>query len=318
VIVDTGSGATAFPCAPECNDKCGVPNYHLDLLYDPSRSTTFRTLTCHECTIGHCLFFWDKTCQITRRYAEGSSWRATEVADQCHIGDYHESSSYQQDSSSASSSSSAATTHVDPIDPATSVSVTSMELKFACQSKITGLFVQQLADGIMGMNYSPTSYWWQSYTANKIKKRAFALCLGRDDIQSDVPVGVLSLGGVDLRLHHETDQMVYAVLTPSTATTLFQVQIRALYLQMTTTTTKKTTNDGVVVTSSSSLPPVQINGVDLMNKVVIVDSGTSFSPFSSCFLAVIRQCCFLSLTTTRQQQQQQTTTTKRSIDRKLL
>ena len=40
--------------------------------------------------------------------------------------------------------------HIDPVD----ASQFAFELKFGCQTSITGLFVTQLADGIMGMEVS--------------------------------------------------------------------------------------------------------------------------------------------------------------------
>jgi hypothetical protein len=45
VIVDTGSGVTAFPCSG-CSENCGVPDYHVDELFVEADSATFQANTC--------------------------------------------------------------------------------------------------------------------------------------------------------------------------------------------------------------------------------------------------------------------------------
>lgn len=74
VIVDTGSGVTAFPCMG-CSD-CGVPEYHIDKLFDGAQSSSFRKLDCDECLKGSCRKSKNSECAIGMRYQEGSSWSA--------------------------------------------------------------------------------------------------------------------------------------------------------------------------------------------------------------------------------------------------
>jgi Xylanase inhibitor N-terminal len=135
VIVDTGSSVTAFACS-ECQD-CGVPDYHIDALYDETKSTTFEKLSCSECLEGSCGF--SSECLIDVSYQEGSSWSAYEASDTCYVGGFHDRP-LQKDNG---------TTTLDNIDPLYAPSL-AFDMKFGCQTAITGLFQTQLEDGIMG------------------------------------------------------------------------------------------------------------------------------------------------------------------------
>jgi Xylanase inhibitor N-terminal len=135
VIVDTGSSATAFACS-ECQD-CGVPDYHSDALYDESMSTTFEKLSCSECLAGSCGF--SSECLIDVSYQEGSSWSAYEASDTCYVGGFHDRP-LQKDNG---------TTTLDNLDPLYAPNL-AFDVKFGCQTAITGLFQTQLEDGIMG------------------------------------------------------------------------------------------------------------------------------------------------------------------------
>ena len=124
LIVDTGSHYTAFPCAG-CND-CGE-DYHTDPFFDPSLSDTFEYLKCGGCVSqGSCTSHGDQ-CFLRQSYLEGSSWSAFQARDSffCGLEDYD----------------------VDPMDDKFSI-----PFVFGCQMKITGLFIKQLADGIMGFS----------------------------------------------------------------------------------------------------------------------------------------------------------------------
>jgi Xylanase inhibitor N-terminal len=136
VIVDTGSSVTAFACS-ECQD-CGVPDYHIDALYDESMSTTFEKLSCSECLEGSCGF--SSECLIDVSYAEGSSWTAYEASDTCYVGGFHDRP-LQEDNGS--------TTTLDNLDPLYAPKL-AFDMKFGCQTAITGLFQTQLEGGIMG------------------------------------------------------------------------------------------------------------------------------------------------------------------------
>jgi hypothetical protein len=135
--VDTGSSVTAFACS-ECQD-CGVPEYHIDALYDESMSTTFEKLSCSECLEGSCGF--SNECLIDVSYAEGSSWSAYEASDRCYVGGFHDRP-LQKDNG---------TSTLDNLNPLYAPNL-AFDVKFGCQTAITGLFQTQLEDGIMGTN----------------------------------------------------------------------------------------------------------------------------------------------------------------------
>ena len=127
VIVDTGSGVTAFPCSG-CRD-CGVPKYHSDGLFEQEKSDSFKKLNCNECLRGHC---GGQECKISMSYQEGSSWNAFEAEDQCYAGGLHSTSVALDDQTKA-----------DDLNPFLAPKY-AFPLKFGCQTKITGLFVTQV------------------------------------------------------------------------------------------------------------------------------------------------------------------------------
>jgi hypothetical protein len=125
VIVDTGSHFTAFPCVGCVG--CG-PEHHSDAPFDPSKSQSFQYLQCHECvgTSSTCSDSGDN-CQFTQSYTEGSSWQAYQSRDVVYCGG--------QDVLEAA----------NPMDNQKAI-----PFMFGCLTSETGLFVTQLADGIMG------------------------------------------------------------------------------------------------------------------------------------------------------------------------
>ena len=127
VIVDTGSGVTAFPCSG-CNN-CGVPKYHSDGLFDQKQSTTFRKLSCAECLRGDCS---NRECKISMSYQEGSKWSAFESQDQCYAGGLHDSA-LEKDPSVVQ----------DDLNPLLAAQF-AFPLKFGCQISLTGLFITQV------------------------------------------------------------------------------------------------------------------------------------------------------------------------------
>ena len=131
VIVDTGSGVTAFPCTG-C-DQCGVPDYHIDALFDETASTTFHKLDCNECLKGSCRN--GNECGIGMSYAEGSSWNAHEVSDLCYAGGFHNRPMTANDNDNP--------TTTDDVDPFHAPAF-AFTTKFGCQTHVTGLFKTQL------------------------------------------------------------------------------------------------------------------------------------------------------------------------------
>ena len=221
VIVDTGSGVTAFPCE-ECNG-CG-DDYHTDNYYRHTSSSTFRPLGCDECTRGYCASVENsQKCRISMSYAEGSSWTAYEAVDLCYAGGPHHDAlavggamTNQED------------TTVDFVDP-NDASQFEFELSFGCQVSITGLFITQLADGIMGMENDDTSFWKQMYGKGAIPRPQFSLCFSRsDDAEREgTGAGAITLGGVDTRLHQSP--MVFAKNVKGSG--FYAVHLKAVYLR---------------------------------------------------------------------------------------
>jgi hypothetical protein len=125
VIVDTGSHFTAFPCVG-CV-KCGA-EHHSDPHFDPAKSQSFHYLQCHECAgLSSTCSDTGNKCQFSQSYTEGSSWRAHQARDVVYCGG--------QDVLMAA----------NPMDNEKAI-----PFMFGCLTSETGLFVTQLADGIMG------------------------------------------------------------------------------------------------------------------------------------------------------------------------
>jgi hypothetical protein len=190
VVVSTGAHATVFPCS-FC-DNCGR---HTDPYFQERASMTYSVLTCDECSAGACRA--DTTteqqqhCTLGQSYQEGSVWAATEGSDYCSIlGD-------------ATTTNTTTTADTEPQD-----STHAFFLTFGCQTKVTGVFRRQLADGTLSMSRSPHSFWNQLYRAGKIQAPRFSLCYSRNHVAETS--GALTLGGTDERLH--TSPMVYTPL----------------------------------------------------------------------------------------------------------
>ena len=134
VIVDTGSGVTAFPCSA-CNN-CGE-SYHTDSYFIEADSSTFQKLNCDSpCARGRCTGSGaDQICRISMSYQEGSSWAAYEAVDQAYAGGMHDNPILDAEAG-------------DGMDPHHASNFV-FPLTFGCQTSLTGLFKTQLADGIM-------------------------------------------------------------------------------------------------------------------------------------------------------------------------
>jgi hypothetical protein len=257
VIVDTGSGVTAFPCS-KCND-CGAPKYHIDNYFMEADSSTFNHVGCKEgqqCTgRGRCNGGESGECIISMSYQEGSSWTAYEAVDKCYVGGPHEFP-LTKDSGE------------EDIDPG-HASHFAYDMIFGCQTHLTGLFKTQLADGIMGMDQGNLSYWNQMFASGKMgDAKQFSLCFSRPPTadRKGTEAGAMTLGGADPRLH-ESD-MVWSSNSGSSG--FFQAPIRAVYLR-----------HGSGGESAKSADPnaevikLAISESDLNKGSVIVDSGTT-------------------------------------------
>jgi hypothetical protein len=268
VIVDTGSGVTAFPCSG-CRD-CGVPNYHIDELFHEDQSTTFRHNTCSDrgdCVADRSTCSLQKSCSITMSYAEGSRWSAYEGIDRCYVAGPHEIPLLGGTTTTDN------TNDKNDLDP-NHASDLAFDLIFGCQTVVTGLFKSQLADGIMGMSDSKSTYWAQMYQAHQIQQKAFSLCFSRPPFaeREGTEAGAMTLGGVDTRLHLTPMVFTPAATKAGARSGFFNVRVRRVMLR-----------EGPAGESAQSLlqnPNQGIRVLDVSQKVlntggVIVDSGTT-------------------------------------------
>lgn len=147
---------------------------------------------------------------------------------------------------------------------------------------IQGLFIKQLADGIMGMAANDATLTKRMHDAGKIEHLMFAMCFRRELHQSKegVTAGVLTMGGVDTRLH--TSPMVYARNTVDQG--WFTVYVRKLYLR---------SNGGQSARADDSdqhITEIQMNLKQVNSgKGVIVDSGTTDTYFHRSLKAPFEQ-----------------------------
>lgn len=197
MILDTGSSIAAIPCE-QCHD-CGSRQH---TLYQNSQSRFFHTIQgCDNCQLGDCVDVYQdegylrgshhtvKQCQIEQHYVEASGWEATEVSDVVSLRPpISEHSDY---------ASSRAT----------------FPLNFGCQNYLEGLFLSQSEDGILGMSFSESSYWYQMYSKGVIHHKKFSLCIPNKDTDDEDNAnhsrsGIITLGGSDERIHQKP--MVFA------------------------------------------------------------------------------------------------------------
>jgi len=156
-------------------------------------------------------------------YAEGSSWTAYEAVDLCYAGGPHHDALAVEGAMTNQED-----TTVDYVDP-NDASQFEFELNFGCQISITGLFITQLADGIMGMENDDTSFWKQMHSKGAIPRPQFSLCFSRsDDAEREgTGAGAITLGGVDTRLHQSP--MVFAKNVKGSG--FYAVHLKAVYLR---------------------------------------------------------------------------------------
>lgn len=180
---------------------------------------------------------------MSASYQEGSSWQAFEATDVVYSGGPHDYSTTEE---------------------------SSFRLYFGCQTRITGFFKTQLADGIMGMEMAESSFWKQMSDARVLREESFSLCFSQQPTasRSGTGAGALTLGGVDERLH--ATPMVYANQLNSKG--WFAVRIKRVFLR---------TNGGERVRVPREDHPyvhiaqVNLSGEDLNSGSVILDSGTT-------------------------------------------
>jgi hypothetical protein len=241
VIVDTGSHYTAFPCKG-C-DNCGE-EHHTDPYYDPGMSVTFTPLSCSSCALGATCK--DFRCAFTQSYTEGSSWEAYQVQDVLHLGGNDILAS------------------VDPSSQSYAI-----PFMFGCQTSENGLFVTQLADGIMGMSAHDMTITKQLYDQKKIQRKLFSLCFRRELATSrrGVTAGFMTVGGLDTKM--DRSPMIFAKNTATSG--WFTVYVKNIFIRVGggQSATSKLEGDQHVLKI-----PLSLNAIN-SGKGVIVDSGTT-------------------------------------------
>eukprot|EP00588_Corethron_pennatum_P011356 CAMPEP_0194267118 /NCGR_PEP_ID=MMETSP0169-20130528/1762_1 /TAXON_ID=218684 /ORGANISM="Corethron pennatum, Strain L29A3" /LENGTH=1026 /DNA_ID=CAMNT_0039007927 /DNA_START=62 /DNA_END=3139 /DNA_ORIENTATION=- len=247
VIVDTGSHYTAFPCVG-CT-KCGE-EYHTDKYFDPTKSSTYKELGCGSCQRG--AYCSNKQCSFSQSYTEGSSWHAIQVMDKFYVG------------------------AIDN-DPSLPYSSLAFDFMFGCQKRETGLFITQLADGIMGMSADTSTLVKQLYDKKRIQHNMFSLCFGRADEYSKEGVysGAMTIGASNDVWY--TSPMVYAASTKDSG--WYTVYVEAIYLR------EGVVNGGGSATSDKKNQKILQINIEQSSvnsgKGVIVDSGTTDTYLSS-------------------------------------
>jgi len=247
LIVDTGSDKLGFPCAPECDpSSCGA-DFHLSPFYEYDNSTCFSSILCEDCEQGWCSDnSIDAFCSVGVSYAEGSSWNGFEVEDSMAVGSIDEDQSL---------------------------------VRFACQTSLTGLFREQLADGIVGMNKDTSSLWRQL----DLDEDKFSLCFELRDYTEEQG-GFMVLGGFEPQAH---DLPVVYAQDVESYNRQFAVSIRELYWRVGggTRIVPVTSNDETVRMASAGL----LNGTLSARSTPIVDSGTTCTYLSSGFREPLEQ-----------------------------
>ena len=159
---------------------------------------------------------------------------------------------------------------------------------FGCMESSQGLFVTQLADGIIGMDKGSASFWRQARNAGVFPDPVFSLCFSRQPTatHNGTESGAISLGGYDTRIHQTSLFYARSQDHGIHRQQFFGVHIRKLYLQRGQSTsavsvdTNTNTNTGA---SSTSLPTgivqVHVDEAALNTGGAIVDSGTTDTLF---------------------------------------
>lgn len=254
VVLDTGSGITAFPC-DGCTKDCGGST-HTDKVYQTSKSQCFHDVMCgempHNCLLGGCSSQATayETCIVSHGYVEGSSWAGKEVVDRVYSGGDHFSEDMDMEKAMG------------------------FDLIFACLEQESRLFKTQMADGITGMANVPSSYWRQLHNAGEIKEKKFSVCYAsttRTPEQNGTLAGAMVLGGCDRRLHLEP--MEFAELQPdSSGNGHYLLQIEQIYLQSNNAADSGAT--AAVVNGQTGYQRVATE-TDALKLPVMLDSGNT-------------------------------------------
>lgn len=227
VVIDTGSSVSAFPCSTCVN--CGS---HADPLFNELASESFIAKVCSVegggsgCIFGNCMD--NGSCLISRTIgsspgdddtgsSSSSSWTAYEAEDIVYAAGLHDRAIDSP------------VVDLNPDDPANAIKF-SFPLTFGCQMSASGYFEKQLASGVIGLDRRGQSFWGQMRASQLITRSHFSLCFGgNQQTPYGSTAGVVTLGGVDKRLHKTP--MVFAKSAGDGYTASYKVQVRKMYLR---------------------------------------------------------------------------------------
>jgi len=237
LIVDTGSRLSAWTCHP-------CPTCQKGERYNPSKSSTSsltlenfhlaEAVSCVDCHFKNISVCSKKdTCRLEQRYTEGSTWQADEVNDLVSVSVGAHSSDYEE-----------------------SLFQASFPFTFGCQTKLSGLFATQWADGILGMAHSPYSLHSALIEAvypDRNNTSQFSLCLSRDN-------GFMAVGGVLLERHRSAMEVTPMIQSMTVRKGMYGVKVTQLWM-----------ND----TCIGCHKPGVVNDAFNTGKGTILDSGTT-------------------------------------------
>jgi hypothetical protein len=153
LIVDTGSEKMALPCH-DCTN-CGQ---HTDPPFDDSKSSTGHRVTCTEGCNSQISYCSGTYCKSSQSYMEGSSWSAVNVKDQVWLGSPFDATVH---------ASSPAAEHSRSL---------AVEFEFGCQYSNSGMFTNQVSNGIIGFSRGSNTFVNKLFAEGKIAEHIFGFC----------------------------------------------------------------------------------------------------------------------------------------------
>lgn len=247
-IIDTGSDTLAFPC-DHCHSKdCGT---HEDPRFVTKKSKTFKYDL--HCT-SHIFYRHHKVCQFVKQYAEGSTLLGFLADDYIRFKNarrvndpklVHFNSYLKKD--------------------------LKLKAEFGCTTKETGLFKDQYADGIIGLDqHSGFIKSMESYNSKSAPKVfSFGLCFHSNG-------GIMS---IDLRHKHQVDDKIV----------MLNKAIADLKAPLEADFTSNSNYYQIEVSRFSIWegPSEHTNLVELKPISVMIDSGTTFTHLPDFYLSHI-------------------------------
>lgn len=207
LIIDTGSGKTAFICegCHDCGDSHANAPFKFtsttkyltcDLSESPLLPVIFRSFASQKKSSNSCMKCVESKCEYSQTYVEGDYWVAYKVSDEMQ---------FAQNQPEFKSS-----------------------VDFGCIYKQNGVFNMQASDGIMGFSRHPDAIFEQFYRNGVTKSRIFSQCLGSQG-------GMLTLGGVDLSINYD-DKVMYTPIRDTGyqywTVTLLSVQVGSVVMDV--------------------------------------------------------------------------------------